>query len=67
MGEVSEEAEFKLSYALAKQIDSVHSLETSYGTFHLDEAMRKSVASALRPILQTRLSKLRLNKKKEVE
>jgi hypothetical protein len=66
MGEVSKE-EQDLSYALAKQIDSVHSLETSYGTFHLDELMRKAVASALRPILRTRLSQLRLKKEKIVE
>lgn len=53
------ENELKLSYALNKQLSSMHSLETSYGTLELDETMRKAVERVLRPILEARLKTTR--------
>jgi len=43
------------SYALAKQLDSAHTLETSYGSIDLDDEMRNAIAAVLRPILESRL------------
>ncbi|MFN7645268.1 MAG: hypothetical protein ACK5PW_19655 [Burkholderiales bacterium] len=48
-----------LSYALAKQLQTAHSLETAYGTVELDEELSAAVAAALRPILTARLAAVR--------
>jgi hypothetical protein len=45
-------------YALAKQLDGVLALETTYGRFELDPQMRAAVQKALRPLLERRLAVL---------
>ena len=47
-----------LSYALAKQISTAYSLESSYGAIHLDEELRQAIDAAIRPILAKRLEQL---------
>ncbi|WP_322999979.1 hypothetical protein [Castellaniella sp.] len=45
----------ELTYALAKQLSSAHTLEGSYGAIDLDEELRAAVDAAVRPILERRL------------
>ncbi|CCH09500.1 hypothetical protein [Achromobacter xylosoxidans] len=45
-----------LSYALAKQLASAHTISTSYGDIPLDDEMRAAVDNAVRPILKRRLN-----------
>lgn len=47
----------ELTYALAKQLSSAHTLEGSYGAIDLDEELRAAVDAALRPILERRLDR----------
>lgn len=51
--------ELEIRYALSKQLDSAHTLESSYGAIQLDDEMRSAISSAVRPILQARLDDLR--------
>lgn len=48
----------RIAYALAKQLDRAHTLETDYGSLSLDEDMRKAIDKALRPLLEKRLKTL---------
>ena len=41
-------------YALAKQLDTAHSLESDYGPLELDDELRQAVIAALTPILEHR-------------
>lgn len=45
----------RLSYALAKQLGSAHTLASDYGDLPLDDELRDAVAAALRPILSQRM------------
>ena len=42
-------------YALAKQLNTAHTLQTDYGEVPLDAAMQQAIDQALRPILERRL------------
>lgn len=42
-------------YALAKQLNTAHTLSTDYGDLPLDAAMQQAIDQALRPILERRL------------
>lgn len=44
------------NYALAKQLPTAHTLETSYGSIALDEQMQGAVIRALRPIPTIRVA-----------
>ena len=46
---------FRLSYALSKQLQSAHTLASSYGDLELDDELRAAVERAVRPILERRL------------
>jgi len=50
------DAALALTYALAKQLITAHSLETSYGRLDLDDELRAAVDQAVRPILKQRLT-----------
>lgn len=50
--------EDELSYALAKQLNTAHSIESSYGHIPLDHELRQAMGAALRPILARRLKQL---------
>ncbi len=43
------------SYAKAKQLPSVYSLNTSHGELELDEEMKAAIKEALLPILEKRI------------
>ena len=42
------------AYALSKQLPTVYSLESNYGSIELDEELRLAVVAALAPILRRR-------------
>lgn len=46
----------EISYALSKQLQSIISLNTNYGTILLDNELQEAIQDALRPILERRLS-----------
>lgn len=48
----------EILYALAKQLASGHTLESSYGAIPLDEEMREAIDKAIRPILERRLKEV---------
>jgi len=47
-----------MQYALAKQTDSIESVNTNYGTIELDEEMKKAVKVALERVLERKISKM---------
>ncbi|NCC29823.1 MAG: hypothetical protein EOM22_17185 [Gammaproteobacteria bacterium] len=49
----------RLSYALVKQVPSMYSIETDYGTLDLDDELREAVRAAVEPILRRRLQAAR--------
>ena len=44
-----------ISYALAKQLSSAHTLDSNYGGLELDDELREAIDAAVRPILERRL------------
>ena len=48
----------EIRYALTKQLSTVHSLATSYGSIELDDELRQAINNALRPIMTTRLNQM---------
>lgn len=48
-----------ITYALNKQLGSVYAIKSNYGEFELDGRERAAVEKALRPILESRLKKIR--------
>jgi hypothetical protein len=47
----------EISYALAKQIGSAHTISSNYGDIQLDDEMKAALQRAIRPILEQRLAK----------
>lgn len=45
----------QIQYALAKQLDTAHTLSTDYGDLPIDAELQRAIAQALRPILDRRL------------
>ena len=52
---MSELSSYCFSYAIAKQLPSVYSLNTSYGELELDEEMKSAIKEVLLPILEKRI------------
>lgn len=42
------------AYALSKQLPTIYSLESNYGSIELDEELRRAVVNALEPIFRRR-------------
>ena len=47
-----------MKYALAKQIDTIESVNTNYGQIELDEEMKKAVKIALERILEKKIAEM---------
>lgn len=43
-------------YALAKQLDTAHTLDSDYGSLALDDELRRAVGDAIRTILKARIA-----------
>jgi len=48
----------EIKYALAKQVDSLESVNTNYGTIELDDEMKKAVQVTLERVLERRLAEM---------
>jgi hypothetical protein len=51
----------EIRYALTKQLSTVHSLATSYGSIELDTELKLTIQTALKPILIARLNQMETN------
>ncbi len=48
----------EMNYALAKQTDSIESVNTNYGTIELDTEMREEVRITIESILKRRIAEM---------
>jgi hypothetical protein len=51
--------EDELSYALSKKVSTFCEIQSHYGSIALDEELAEAVRSAVRPLLEARLAKMR--------
>ncbi len=48
----------ELNYALAKQTDSIQSVNTNYGEIYLDDEMKEAVKITLERIIERRIAEM---------
>jgi len=48
----------ELQYCLAKQTNSIESINTNYGTIELDDEMKKAVKVTLERVLKRKIAKI---------
>lgn len=53
----------EISYALAKQLDRAHTLQSTYGDIQLDAELVEAIDKAIRPILNERLARMRVQER----